>query len=307
MKTISCSYFQWIFLLFFFTWGCEENRWNDMEPDKVYLAKPGLQEVNVYNWGTDSIPVYVIKSGIGQQNVQLKIEVDPTLLHKYNRTLSEPYELLGDQVYSLVSTTVKMNADDYRASFSFLLNTEALATALAAGKKLALPCRVYVVGASIEKADEPVMETLLVPNLKEPYIRFDFPGIQENTVQVKADQTDGFWIYSKVSTNYTISNQLPFEVVVDEDFVHQYNEENGTNLVPMPASAVDMSSTDWFIPAKGTVRQIACKLLANRLVKPDGSPAYGEYWMPLRLASVAANKINPNAEIQIFRIEYTEN
>ncbi len=286
--------------------GCEENRLNDIVDDALYLAKSGVQQVTVFNRGLDTLEVQVIKSGVGRQRAQLKIEIDPTLLHKYNSMLSEPYELLGDDVYSLISTTIEMTSNDYRVPFKFMLDTDKLADALSEGKKLALPCRVYVVGSPIEKAEGASMETLLVPNLKEPYVGFEFPGVQTNAVQVKERHKDGFWIYAKVIANYMPTEQLPFEVIMDQEYVNHYNQVNGTNLVPMPAVAVDMSGTDQFIPAKGTVRQIACKLIASRLVKPDGSPAYGEYWLPLRIASVAANKIDPDAEIQIFRVEYTE-
>ncbi|MCF3111301.1 DUF1735 domain-containing protein [Niabella sp. CC-SYL272] len=293
------------FMITLFLCACQEKRLDGMVEDRIYLVTPGLHTMPVYNWGKDSIGLQVIKSGTGQQPATVRLTIDPTLTDKYKENSEAQYELLDERFYKIASSVLEFKAEDYKKSFDFIIDVTALKQAGGAAKKYVLPCKVSISGGTVQAAKDAVLEEVLVIDLKEPYIAFESAGVMQNPISITAESANEFWFYTKVQANYPGAGNVAFELIADEEYVREYNRTNGTNLVPMPAAAVLFNTGQWTIPPHGSIRQLDCRILKDKLVNSNGLPAYGEYWMPLLIKSVSTNGIDPKKNIQIFRVLYT--
>lgn len=294
-----------LLLLGFFA-GCEENRLNDIVDDALYLAKSGVQQVTVFNWGQDTLEVHVVKSGVGLQTARLRIEVAPDLLPTYNQRYNANYELLPEALYTIPKSDIDIPANAYKGRFEILLDVPEYAKRVVAGARYALPCRVLVVGGEVQLAENALMEVVFIPSVAQPAIGFEFPGIMGSPLQLVKEVVGDFWFYSKVKTNYVSPNDLPFKIRVDEDYVHRYNQQNGTALVPFPAGALSFNSDEFVVPVGGTMKQVSFRIDKTKLVGPDGRPAPpGVYWMPLEITEVDRFGIDAARQMQIFQVVYS--
>jgi len=294
------------FMITLFFCACQEKRLDGMVEDRIYLVTPGLHTMPVYNWGKDSIGLQVIKSGTGQQPATVTLTIDPALIDKYKESPEVQYELLDERFYKIAGSILEFSAEDYKKSFDFIIDVAALKQVAVASKKYVLPCKVSISGGTVQAAKGAVLEEVLVIDLKEPYIAFESAGVMQNPISITAASAKEFWFYTKVQTNYPGGSDVAFEMIVDEEYVREYNRTNGTSLVPMPAAAVMFNAGQWTIPAHGSIRQLDCRILKDKLVNSNGEPAYGEYWMPLLIKSVSKNGIDPEKNMQIFRVVYTD-
>lgn len=303
MKKYSNTFFKAFLMLTLFFSACEEKRLDGMVEDRIYLMSPGLRTVTVFDWGKDSVGLQVIKSGAGQQPAKVTLTIDPALIGKYNPGAA--YELMDERFYKIANDVLEFKGEDYKRSFDLVLDVDALKQAVAAGKKYALPCKVTIVEGTVQPAKDAILEQVLLFDIKNPYLFFEASGVIQNPINVAAGSGNAFWFYTKVHANYPSDGSLAFELMVDEAYVREYNRVNGTSLVPMPAAAIAFNTGQWTIPAYGSMRQLDCRILKDQLVKSDGQPAYGEYWMPLLIKSVSKNGIDPKKNMQIFRVLYT--
>ncbi len=305
MKQSSNTFFTAFLMLTLFFSACQEKRLDGMVEDRIYLVTPGLHTVPVFDRGKDSVRLQVVKSGVGQQPAKVKLTIDPSLISKYKETPAASYELMDERLYKIVSDVLEFKTGDYKKTFDLVLDVDALKQAVAGGKKYALPCKISIVDGTVQPAKNTVLEEVLLFDIKSPYLFFEASGVIQNPINVTAGAGNEFWFYTKLYTNYSSEGNLAFELMVDEAYVREYNRVNGTNLVPMPAAAVAFNTGQWSIPAHGNMRQLDCRILKDKLVKTDGQPAYGEYWMPILIKSVSRNGIDPKKNMQIFRVLYT--
>ena len=68
--------------------SCEDNRMDNIPNDKIYLINAGLQQAQIYNFGTYEYDLPLYKSGLGSTEASLEFLIDPTLLAAYNQSNS---------------------------------------------------------------------------------------------------------------------------------------------------------------------------------------------------------------------------
>lgn len=287
--------------------ACEKTLLNNMVDDRVYLSKPGLQQVNLYNFSQPVLELTVIKSGVGQRSANLSLSVNPEILQDYTSEDGKPFQALNPNTYSLQDVSIQLSTDDYERPFVFHIDGQKFAEEKANNPEvtLAIPCEVTLEDPA--EGDETVMQTVLVPHLVEPYISFSESGVVE-TKDINSSSQASLSYNTKIAINYPQSDDVRFSVEVaedKEDLIQQYNQEHGTNYIILPEDALSLESNGT-IPLGVDYTALTFVLSKERLTHSDGSPAYGGYLLPLVINQVSENKIDPINQLTIIPFNYYE-
>lgn len=144
--------------------SCEDDLSIDIVDDKVYVLKPGLNELEIKEATSFRYDLYVMKSGVGKQETDVQLSVNESVLNNYNESEETDYSLLPAQYYTIASTTGRLGRDDYRVHFEIVFDTQAIIDLqTSSGKTYALPCEVKVLNSEIEIGGDQDMTSLLVP------------------------------------------------------------------------------------------------------------------------------------------------
>ena len=115
MKNIY-SYLLWFMLLVMSS--CNQDYLNEyMVEDKIYLNEAGLNTPTIFNWGTYTYDLYVIKGGKGGQGAKVRLVVDETVLSDYNKTNGTSYKMMPKGGYVLKDAELSFGKEDYRKAF----------------------------------------------------------------------------------------------------------------------------------------------------------------------------------------------
>jgi hypothetical protein len=96
--------------------SCEDNRRQNLVPDKVYLVKTGLNIEESFDIGEKYIThIWANKSGLNNTSGALTFSVDPAALEKYNVENNTNLELLPANCYSIAQTTFFVQGDEQYA------------------------------------------------------------------------------------------------------------------------------------------------------------------------------------------------
>lgn len=286
--------------------SCEDTMLNNMVDDRVYLLKEGVNEVNVFNVGRPTIPVKVIKSGVGQRAVQLRMEIDPDFLTEYNQANGTSYGLLDPATYQMGNATIEMEASAYEASFEIFLDSEAYISELLDHPDItfAIPCRVTIENSQGNDSQE--MRTLVIPKLVEPFIQFEQAGVLTDIYTITPTSSPTLWYYLKVVLNYPNDQQVDFSVrpaTNQEALIQTYNQEHGTTYVVFPESAYELEENS-VIP-EGT-DQAAFRFHVSKDKLVNDQVPYGQYMLALEIDYVSLNNIHPSNNIVIIPFAYHE-
>lgn len=302
--TINIAFSLVISLLF----SCEDTMMNNMVDDKVYLLHQGLNEVDVINSQNPNIALEVIKSGVGQREVSLQLSINPSLLTSYNEANGTAYSLLDPTFYNLENATIEMNKDTYQLPFNISIDAEKLKSALIKDPdlKVAIPCEVTVLNPS---DNDPVkMETIIIPKVIEPYIRFTIAGFLTEVNNILPSSADILSYYSKIEINYATKMDVEFSVGQAKDYqalIKQYNEEHNMNYSVLPETAYSLENTGK-IPVGADYTSITIQVFKDKLVDEKQQPKFGEYLLPIEVNQVSVNKIDPDNNYILIPFSYHE-
>ncbi len=288
--------------------SCEDTMLNNMVEDRVYLLKPGLHEVQVYNFESALAEVVVVKSGIGQRASKLKLEISPSVLSVYNSANGTDYKQLPKTVYTLGNANLDLAQGDNKASFKFVIDHQKFVAEQAKDPDatLVIPCEVTNLDPATE--DSVKMQTILLPKIVEPYIFFTKAGFLTDVNNITSKSQDKLFYDNKIEINYPASQDVNFTLEVasnSADLIRQYNTENGSDYVILPMDALELQANSK-IPLGVNYADYTFQVLKNKLVNANNSPKYGRYLLPLVIEQVSQNKIHPTNNVVIIPFNYHE-
>lgn len=306
MKNIY-SYLLWFMLLVMSS--CNQDYLNEyMVEDKIYLNEAGLNTPTIFNWGTYTYDLYVIKGGKGGQGAKVRLVVDETVLSDYNKTNGTSYKMMPKGGYVLKDAELSFGKEDYRKAFKIDFNPETILLWNAeAEKQYVLPCRMEIIDNSIAIADEEKMSVILYPNVSEPYLKFSNSGLMSPRTSFVPSSDDEFLFYTKVQTNYYNQWDMTYTLEVDPKALDVYNKENKTDYKLLPETAYEFNQSFWKIPAKWDEQYVEIKLKKSGLISDGGDNLFGKYVLPIRIASVSMHKIDPDADLLLYVVTFENN
>jgi len=294
-----------VFSLWFVS--CDEYRDADELDDQLYLQKSGLLEAKVFNWGTFTYELPVIKSGKGNHSATVRLSVDESVLAAYNETNGTDYKLMPDNCYSLKEGSLSFTEDDYRKFFLIDFDPASLTDLGNDGLQYILPCLLVTDNADIRIVEEDKAQILIKPSVYQPYIGFETPGIYRtgSEFSIKTDDDDVLVIYPKVQVNYYNDWDISYDVEVNSAALDEYNGSLSAGarkykLLPEGAYTIDRSTC---ILNKNRDYEYLKITLEEKAFKVDeNNYAFGYYALPLKIASVSKYGIDPEADVTIYPI-----
>jgi len=282
--------------------SCEDNRTENMANDKIYLINSGLQQANIYNFGTYDYDLSIYKSGYGTDEASLEFITDPSLLKTYNETQGTNYQLLPANCYSVVSNAVNISAKQVSDKYKITFNTTEIQKIQASGNQYLLPLRVKALNG-IELKDSKA-DVLLVPNVIEPYVLFTNSGLTPSPLSISVNDPDEFEVSTKIQTNYKNNWDLKFTIEVDPQALADYSEAQNTSYAQLPANAFLLHPEAFSLATGESSKAISIRLIKKNLINAQGVNMFGEYILPLRIKTVSKYGVDPINGVQLFHISY---
>lgn len=273
--------------------------------DKIYLNESGLNTPTVFNWGTYTHDVYVIKGGKGFQGAHVKLVIDEAKLSEFNASNGTSYKIMPDNCYAIKVSELTFGKEDYRKSFQIEFNPEALLQ-LANDAQYVLPCRMEILDHSIEAADSSKMFALLSPTIQQPYLRLKDTGLMKPGASFVSGSDDEYVFYTKVVTNYYNQWDLTYTLETDATALAAYNQAHSTSYKLLPEAAYEYNRSSWNVPKKWNEQYVEVKLKKRGLISENGENLFGDYVLPIRLASVSMYGIDPGANLLLYVVSYSE-
>lgn len=290
------------------TLSCSEDFMDhNIVDDKVYLQQSGFSETAIFNWGTYSYNLAVIKSGKGMQGAQLKLAIEDSILVNYNEANNTSYKMLPENCYSIKTSEISFSDKDYRKSFVVDFIPEEI-TKLQNNSEdtYVLPCQMLILNNSIGAADEEKMSTILSPVIKQPYLKLVNTGLFLPGLSLSPSSDEMQLIYNKIETNYPNQWNLTYTLEIDPTILTNYNEANETSYKLLPEEAYELNTSDWKLRPNETEQYFTIKVKTAGLVSNDGKYMFGEYVLPIRLATVSIHGINPEANTLLYPVIFQE-
>lgn len=294
-----------VFSLWFVS--CDEYRDADELDDQLYLQKTGLMEAKVFNWGTFTYELPVIKSGKGNHSATVRLQVDESVLVAYNEENGTDYKLMPENCYSVKEKMLSFAEEDYRKFFLIDFDPESLTALGADGMQYVLPCLLVTDNTDIQIAEEDKAKVLIKPTVYQPYIGFETPNIYRtgSEFSIKTDDDDVLVIYPKVQVNYYNDWDISYELEVNSAVLDEYNKTQGAGgrnykLLPEGAYTIDRSTC---VLKKNRDYEYLKITLEEKAFKVDeDNYAFGYYALPLKITSVSKYGINPDAGVTIYPV-----
>lgn len=298
----SIKYIFYIIAMIALLESCEDNRLDNMDSDKIYLVKSGLQQATVYNFGTCDYGVSVYKSGYGTEEANLEFTITPALLAEYNLTNGTNYLELPSNCYSVESNQITVSPKTLSANFDIAFNTTEILKLQDAGAGYVLPLQMKALN-NIELVDSK-SNVLLMPNVAEPYISFALPGLSPSSLSISTSDPNEFDIYTQLKTNYKNLWDLSFLIESNPQALADYNQAHNTSYLLLPESAYQLKSEAWSLPSGTSLKDLPINLMRDKLVSDNGVYLFGEYVLPMKISSVSKYEVDPDGATQLFRISY---
>jgi len=293
------TYFQ---IVAAFLVSCKDNRMDNIPTDTIYLINSGLQQAQLYNLGTYDYDLPVYKSGYGKTAASLDLLLDPTLLTAYNEANGTNYQLLPENCYSLVNTSLNLSVKQVSDKSKVIFNTAEIIKIQQNGDLYLLPLRITAKN-NIELKDGKT-NILLVPKVTEPYIAFETSGFSSSPIAVSVSDSDQFLLSTKVQTNYNNLWDLNFTIATDPQALTDYNAENNTSYVELPSNSYTLLPNEYTLAAGVSSKDVPFTLIKKNLVNAQGVYLFGEYILPLRITTVSKYGIDPHNGVKLYHLSF---
>lgn len=262
-------------ILYLFCTACEDHRGDYMAEDKVYISKSGTLEQGAYALGTGEtkLELWATKSGMNGTSGHVSFVVDPKLLEEYNRTQENVLEILPADCYRMPRTEFDLSDKTPMAPFEVYYDIDKIAEQYGYGRKYMLPIRLKSEGLAVNENKDKV---LLILNVMDPEIGFREFGTK--TFDVKRTDKD-----YKEQLNIGVDFQNTIDVTIqvkagNQKLVEDYNSQNGTNYLLLPATCYVVSNENPVLAKNETEVGIEC------IIKSQKIPG-GKYLLPIELVS----------------------
>lgn len=299
MKRMSMRF---LFVLLFASamFSCEDNRLNDITEDKIYFTKSGIQNAQIFNFGTYQYEVAVCKSGIGNKEANLKLSVNKELLDSVNSKGNLKYEILPENCFTIENKELNIFSKEASGKFNILFNTAEIAKLPSQGSNYALPLSIGSVNGIDLLAEN--ADVVLLPVLSEPYIAFAEPGLSASPVTISVNDPESFKVPVTIQTNYKSKTKLKFKVEIDTQALTEYNDTKKTNYLLLPENAYEFIPGEYSLNAGQKSMNLNVSIVRKNLLNKPDLYLFGEYVLPLRITEVSENGIDPQGKTLLFHV-----
>lgn len=243
---------------------------------------------NLYLWSSKSWP--------DRQVSALEYRVDPTLLESYNAEEGLNLKLLPDSCYLMEQTHFEMSDDDEFAKFKVKYWPEKIIHAGGSFNKVeyALPLRLWVNGVPQDERYASVVVGFLI-NPAE----FSLANA-ENVTAFTLDVSQVYEFSVVFGTNYNNKEWINAEFELAPDLVQEYNNEHGTEYLPLPNADKVVSWLADEIVLDRDENQDSVTFFADMVQSGIDKSDKSRYMLPIRLVGISSEKCKVINNVRYF-------
>ncbi|QQT30555.1 DUF1735 domain-containing protein [Sphingobacterium multivorum] len=284
----------------------KDDRMNNMVDDTIYFRDFKENKITVFDWGKFDYNVTVVKAGIGQQEAKVNFKIDEAYLAAYNAQEGTNYKLLPADCYKIDNTALEFSKKDYLHDIAIVFDSERIKALQGKYKELyVLPCRIEAEKGGLHALKSEMATTLLIPNVKDPFLEFTSPGLQLDQIKLSPTGAEQVIGEATLVTNYPNQWNLDYEIDVDPMILDDYNGtvSDDKKFKLLPKAAFQLLPAPYKIAEKENKASFSYTILKKGLI--DGATnLFGEYALPLRIKSVSKNGINPVASTILVPVSF---
>lgn len=272
--------------------ACSESKYDidQLVPEEyhkiLYVNNSGKQEVTLYDTDADNLyTLSVIKSGsdpslTAAANILVLTQVE--LDAKYSEPEAVNYQLIGADAYSLAASSIDFSSADRYKLVTISLKPQVVKAAIESNPDAVwvLPLKVTSETDSINAEKNELF--LQLKAVITPAVGFTDPTLVVQQYQYGSVST----ITQKVKFGLDTDNlwDLTAKLVVDNDYVQEYNWDNGTNYKTLPEGSYTVPETA-VLPSGTTTLELEVSVNGSQLTP-------GDYMLPVKVAEVSQFEIS---------------
>jgi len=272
--------------------ACSESKYDidQLVPEEyhkiLYVNNSGKQDVTLYDTDADNLyTLSVIKAGSDPSltaAATIKVLTQAELDAEYSLPEAVNYKLIGTDAYSLAATTVDFSSADRYKLIEIALKPQVVKAAMESNPDAVwvLPLKVTSETDSINAEKNELflrLKAVITPavGFTDPTLvvqQYEYGVVSTITQKVKFSlDTDNLW-------------ELEAKLAVDNEYVQEYNWDNGTNYKTLPAGTYTIPETVT-LPIGTTSRELELSVKGDQL-EP------GDYMLPVRVTEVSQFEIS---------------
>ena len=272
--------------------ACSESKYDidQLVPEEyhkiLYVNNSGKQEVTLYDTDADNLyTLSVIKSGSDPSltaAANILVLTQAELDAKYSEPEAVNYQLIGADAYSLAASSVDFSSADRYKLVTISLKPQVVKAAIESNPDAVwvLPLKVTSETDSINAEKNELF--LQLKAVITPAVGFTDPTLVVQQYQYGSVST----ITQKVKFGLDTNNlwDLTAKLVVDNDYVQEYNRDNGTNYKTLPEGSYTVPETA-VLPSGTTTLELEVLVNGSQLTP-------GDYMLPVKVAEVSQFEIS---------------
>lgn len=281
-------------LLAFCISACTDNREENFTPTKVYIPNSGEYAITIYNTGDAVLyPLGIYKSGAFDQDAKAELAVMTEAdLNTYNTSKGTAYTLMPVSCYKINKLTADFGKEDRNQYIDIVFNPEQIKN-LPGYPETSYVVPVQMISASVDMNPDKTV-SFVKPKILEPMVYMTETGYITNAVDDKGPVSIEIEVPVEVAFNNEWDLTCNFET--DPALLDKYNADNGASFMLLPAQAC--------VYEKAQVIKTGSKKVVLKVTVDRTKLTYGEYILPLRLASVSKFEVDPLASTCLLGVSY---
>lgn len=288
--------------------GCEDNRLNDIADDQVYFLHAGLNQQEVFNMENASAEVILVKSGIGKQSGTVTVSTNEGMVDAYNMEHSTEFLVMPSDLYSIKDPIQELNKEDYRITVSLDINAPAVRELQEqSGLTYVIPLQAQVSSGRFNAVEPQMLESLLVPQIIDPYIALTDTGLVSGRTILNFDSPQTIDVFSSVAVNFPNNRDIDFEIEIDPSLVLEYNERNGTNFKALHSEAFLIDESTLTLKEFEVQHGFGFRINKDGFIKGGDLYDFGDFLIPIRLVSKDEIPVDPTKQTQLLQVSFQPN
>lgn len=272
--------------------ACSESKYDldQLVPEEyhkiLYVNNGGKQDLTLYDTDEDNkYTLSVVKSG-SDPSLTASVKVSVLTQAELDKEYSEPegtnYKLIGENCYSLDATTLDFSSADRYKLVNIFLKPQSVKAAMETD-----PEAVWVLPLQVTSETDSINAEKNELFLKLTGVITPAIGFANSDVEVKQLEYGSVSTFTeKVKFGLDTDNKWDLECrfVVDEEYIAEYNADNGTNFKALPEGT-------YTIPEMITLPNGTTNMELEVTIKGD-QLATGDYMLPIKIVEVSQFEIS---------------
>lgn len=257
----------------------------------------GYMEEKCYTLGEEqTLYLWSSKSWADNQVTTVEYRVDPTVLEEYNVEEGTSLKLLPDSCFRMEQTVFEVDDEAEFAKFKVKYWPEKI---IAGGGnydvvEYALPLRIWVNGVPQEDRYGSVIVGFLI-NPAELSILWD-----KNIQTTMLDVTKVYEVPVIFETNYNNKEWITLNFEINNDLVQAYNNEHGTDYLPLPKTDEVVSWLEEEGELERDVNQDSIMFYVDFSKSGIASDDNNKYLLPIHLTSTSSTRCKIQNDVCYF-------